>query len=92
MGILSAGLTPQGDAVIVGCGDGTIATLKLPKLSIIKSTKVSGSVTSITFDGEKQFFAGTAYSNIYTVDMDTFTPKLKSTCHYAQINDISFPP
>eukprot|EP00842_Homolaphlyctis_polyrhiza_P004180 jgi/Hompol1/4763/HPOL_003861-RA len=90
-GILSAALTPGGDAVIVGCGDGTIAKLKLPKLNILQSTKVSGSVTSITFDGAKQFFAGTAYSNIYTVDMDQFTHVLKSTCHYAPINDICFP-
>ncbi|KAL2918632.1 hypothetical protein HK105_202033 [Polyrhizophydium stewartii] len=90
-GILSAALSPQGDAVIAGCGDGTIAILKLPKLSIIKSTKVSGSVTSITFDDDKTFFAGTAYSNIYKISMDDFSPSLKSTCHYAPINDICFP-
>ncbi|EGF78625.1 hypothetical protein BATDEDRAFT_26475 [Batrachochytrium dendrobatidis JAM81] len=91
MGILSAALTPKGDEVIVGCGDGVIAKLSLPKLSIVKKTKINGSVTSITFDDEKQFFAGTAYSNIYTVMLDEFSPTLKSTCHYASINDICFP-
>ncbi|KAJ1339439.1 hypothetical protein BSLG_005920 [Batrachochytrium salamandrivorans] len=66
--ILSAALTPKGDEVIVGCGDGVIAKLSLPKL----------------------IFAGTAYSNIYTVILDEFSPTLKSTCHYASINDICF--
>lgn len=36
MGIISAGLSPNNDTVIVGCGDGTIASLKLPKLNIVK--------------------------------------------------------
>ncbi|KAI8927862.1 WD40-repeat-containing domain protein [Entophlyctis helioformis] len=90
-GILSVALMPTNDAVIVGCGDGTIATLKLPKLTIAKSTKVSGSVTSITFNGAHTFFAGTAYSNIYTVNTEEFVPVLRSTCHYSQINDICFP-
>lgn len=36
MGILAAALTPSGDGVVVGCGDGTVATLKLPNLKIAK--------------------------------------------------------
>ncbi|KAH6566090.1 hypothetical protein BASA62_006931 [Batrachochytrium salamandrivorans] len=65
MGILSAALTPKGDVVIVGCGSGIIACLKLPNLTIIKSTKV--------------------------INMEDFTPVLKSTCHYSPVNDICFP-
>ncbi|KAI8902331.1 quinon protein alcohol dehydrogenase-like superfamily [Globomyces pollinis-pini] len=91
-GILSAALSPKNDSVIVGCGDGTIATLGLPKLNILKSTKVSGSVTSISFENNGQFYAGTAHSNIYTVSTDSFKPVLKTTCHYASINDVCFPP
>ncbi|KAJ3417382.1 Cilia- and flagella-associated protein 52 [Chytridiales sp. JEL 0842] len=91
MGILSVALSPRNDLVIVGCGDGTIASLKLPKLNIIKSVKVSGSVTSITFDNADNFFAGTAYSNIYYVPVSDLTPTLKSTCHYSPVNDICFP-
>ncbi len=36
MGIKSAALSVKHDTVIVGCGDGTIASLKLPRLNIIK--------------------------------------------------------
>lgn len=36
LGIISAALSPKNDTVIVGCGDGTIASLKLPKMSIVK--------------------------------------------------------
>ncbi|KAJ3195774.1 Cilia- and flagella-associated protein 52 [Irineochytrium annulatum] len=91
MGILSVALSPKNDIVIVGSGDGTIAALKLPKLNILKSVKVSGSVTSISFDDENTFFAGTSYSNIYRIGVADFSSTLKSTCHYAPINDICFP-
>ncbi|KAJ3363885.1 Cilia- and flagella-associated protein 52 [Kappamyces sp. JEL0680] len=36
MGILSVALSPSGDSVIVGSGDGTVAVLGLPKLNIVK--------------------------------------------------------
>jgi hypothetical protein len=36
MGVLSVAIDPKGKNVIVGCGDGTIALLALPKLNIIK--------------------------------------------------------
>ncbi|RKO90186.1 WD40-repeat-containing domain protein, partial [Blyttiomyces helicus] len=90
-GIISVALSKKDDMVIVGCGDGTIAALKLPKLNIIKSAKVSGSVTSITFTDDNHFHAGTAYSNIYRVAVADFAPVLMSTCHYAPVNDICFP-
>ncbi|KAI8622104.1 WD40-repeat-containing domain protein [Chytriomyces sp. MP71] len=91
MGILSVAISPRNDTVVVGCGDGNISVMKLPKLNIVKSVKVSGSVTSISFDTMDHFFAGTAYSNIYYVGMNEFTPVLKSTCHYSPISDICFP-
>ncbi|KAJ3043454.1 Cilia- and flagella-associated protein 52 [Rhizophlyctis rosea] len=91
MGVLSVALAKDGH-VIVGCGDGTIAALKLPKLTIVNSAKLSGSVTSLTFDTDTQISAGTAYSNIYTLDTQSFSPVLKTTCHYAPVNDVAFPP
>ncbi|KAJ3079705.1 Cilia- and flagella-associated protein 52 [Rhizoclosmatium hyalinum] len=91
MGVLSVAISPQNDMVLVGCGDGGIAAMKLPSLKIVKSVKVSGSVTSISFDNPEHFFAGTAYSNIYYVGLKEFAPVLKSTCHYSPINDICFP-
>ena len=36
MGVLSVALTPKGDALVIGSGDGTVALLGLPKLNIIK--------------------------------------------------------
>ncbi|KAJ3055850.1 Cilia- and flagella-associated protein 52, partial [Quaeritorhiza haematococci] len=92
MGILAVALCQEDQTVIVGCGDGTIAALKLPKLNIVRSTKVNGSVTSITFQDKHTFWAGTSFSNTYIVDLQTFTATLKSSCHYSTINDISFPP
>ncbi|KAJ3019711.1 Cilia- and flagella-associated protein 52 [Thoreauomyces humboldtii] len=91
MGIVSLALAPKHSSVIVGCGDGTIAALKLPRLNIVKSAKVSGTVTSITFDDDDHFYAGTAYSNIYHASVADFAPVMRSTCHYAPINDIAFP-
>ncbi|KAI8814379.1 quinon protein alcohol dehydrogenase-like superfamily [Cladochytrium replicatum] len=92
LGILSVTISDKDDSVLVGCGDGTIAMLKLPKLNIVKSTKVSGSVTSITYDGPTHFFAGTANSNMYHVELASFASNLKLTCHYSTVNDICFPP
>jgi hypothetical protein len=37
--VLSTAINPDGKSVIVGCGDGTIAMLALPKLNIIKFYK-----------------------------------------------------
>jgi hypothetical protein len=36
MGILSVALTPKGDSIVIGSGDGTVAVLGLPKLNILK--------------------------------------------------------
>lgn len=36
MGILSLVFSPKRDQIIVGCGDGTVAALKVSDLSIVK--------------------------------------------------------
>jgi hypothetical protein len=36
LGIISAALSPNNETVIIGCGDGTIAALKLPKMNILQ--------------------------------------------------------
>lgn len=91
MGILSAAISPKCDSVVVGCGDGTISIMSLPKLQVLKKAKIDGNVTSITFLNDTEFAAGTAFSNIYNVKMEEFKPVLKSTCHYSKINDVCFP-
>jgi WD40 repeat protein len=91
MGILTTCISPKGDVVAIGSGDGTIALLSL-KLNILKKAKVSGSVTSISFDKSgNSIMAGTAHSNIYTLSIDKFDPVLKSSSHYAVVNDVCFP-
>lgn len=91
MGILSAALNPKGDSVVVGCGDGTISILSLPKLRIVKSAKVEGCVTSLTFVSYSEFVAGTAFSNVFNVKMEDMKPILMKTCHYSKINDVCYP-
>ncbi|TPX31610.1 hypothetical protein SmJEL517_g05107 [Synchytrium microbalum] len=92
LGIICATINPKDESVIVGCGDGTVATLKLPTLKIVQSTKVEGSVTSISLDNGNNFLAGTAAGTVYMVDALTFKPEMKWACHYTAVNDVCFPP
>jgi WD40 repeat protein len=91
MGIISACINPKGDAVIVGCGDGTLAELNFPKLNITKTSKLVGGVTSISFMNPTTFYAGTDKCNIYRVQEKDLQATLQSTCHFTAINDIAFP-
>jgi hypothetical protein len=61
--------------------------------SLIKSSsiKVDGGVTSIAFDSQDRFFAGTHFSNIYLVNGNDFSFKRISSCHYSHVNDVCFP-
>lgn len=58
---------------------------------VCSSVKVAGGVTSIAFDNQDHFYAGTASSNIYLVNANDLTHKLKTSCHYSSMNDICFP-
>jgi WD40 repeat protein len=75
----------------VGAGDGTIATMT-PDLKIKSKFVCDGSVTSISFSGEK-VKVGTSKSNIYdiTANSDKLDGEIISTCHYGTITDIQFP-
>jgi WD40 repeat protein len=79
--------------VLAGAGDGTINFVN-PKLNTIagKSTKVSGSVTSLSVSPSGMgFYAGTNLSQRYYVDFKSFNPELRGTCHYGEIYDVKFP-
>jgi cilia- and flagella-associated protein 52 len=92
MGILTTAISPNGELVAIGSGDGTIAILSLPKLNILSKTNVRGSVTSITFDSNgENIIAGTAHSNIYSLQVKELKPVLKSSSHYSVVNDVCFP-
>lgn len=79
--------------VIAGAGDGTVQFLN-PKLQRIESHKaqLSGGVSSITLapDG-RSFLAGTELSQRYSIDIKSFTPELRSTGHFGEINSVKFP-
>ena len=80
--------------IIAGAGDGTVQILN-PNLQRIPShtTTLHGGVTSISLnptDG-KSFLVGTEYSQRYSIDISTFTPELRETCHFGEIHDVVFP-
>lgn len=79
--------------IIAGAGDGTVQILN-PKLQRIPShiTQLHGAVTSIALNpGGKSFLVGTEFSQRYSVDISTFTPELRETCHFGEIHDVKFP-
>ena len=79
--------------IIAGAGDGTVQILN-PKLQSIPShvAKLQGGITSISLhpDG-KSFLVGTELSQRYSLDISTFTPELRETCHFGEIHDVCFP-
>lgn len=79
--------------VIAGAGDGIVQILN-PKLQCIPShiAHVLGGVTSISLhpDG-KSLLVGTELSQRYNIDVSTFAPELRETCHFGEINDVCFP-
>lgn len=88
-GIRSIEFTSKGN-IIVGSGDGTLATLSGVDLRVIKSVSLMGGITSLVATPSGGYYCGTNQSVIYYVN-----PKLEatlvSTCHSKRINDIAYP-
>ena len=79
--------------VIAGAGDGVVQLLN-PSLQLIQShkTKLDGGITSLSLDSKSTtFLVGTEFSQRYSIDVSTFTPELRGTCHYDEIFDLKFP-
>jgi WD40 repeat protein len=79
--------------IIAGAGDGTVQILN-PNLQRIPShtAKLHGGVTSISLNPDgKSFLVGTEFSERYSIDISTFTPELRETCHFGEIHDVCFP-
>jgi WD40 repeat protein len=89
-GILSIAPTKDGEHLIVGGGDGTLALLDKDSLSTKKRIQLTGAVMSISLSANGQIYVGTAESVIYIVEPN-FTAKIISTCHKTRINDIVYP-
>ncbi len=77
----------------MGTGDGLIAEIsKSPNFKKIRSTKLSGKVTSVSLRGNgNQFFVGLGNAQMYKMDFETFTPTLLGSCHESAITSIAFP-
>jgi FOG: WD40 repeat len=79
--------------IIAGAGDGTLQMLN-PNLQSFPSHNVQlqGGITSISLDKEsKSFIVGTDMSQRYSLDIKTFTPELRGSCHYADVFDVKYP-
>ena len=79
--------------IIAGAGDGAVQILN-PKLEPIPShrAELTGAITSLSLAPDsKSFYVGTELSQRYSIDISTFTPELRATCHFGPINDVKFP-
>ncbi|KAI9220863.1 WD40-repeat-containing domain protein [Blastocladiella britannica] len=107
LGIVSCAITLDGDGILVGAGDGTVALLSLgggpstaasgsgsgtPPLKLVRTTKLDGRVTSICPVSATHLLASTSQSNIYSIDLATLTPSRLVAWHYSPVNDMAFPP
>lgn len=91
MGVQSSLLTRKGN-IVVGGGDGTLCLLRADTMSVVRKTKLHGGITSLALNAAgDHFFVGTDKCNIYLVHLNSFEFELRSTCHFARINDIAFP-
>lgn len=84
--------TAAAATIVVGTGDGTVATLDSARLSVRASAKLMGAVTSLSLGGDPStVFCGTNQGNTYLVDTGSLDVELRSTAHYGKINDVCFP-
>ncbi|XP_059051572.1 cilia- and flagella-associated protein 52 [Achroia grisella] len=77
---------------------GKILSPNRPHFKALKSTKLDGSITSLELmespsvrNESRLLLAGTRTSEIYAINVATFSPILVVTCHRCAINDIAFP-
>ncbi|XP_026319264.1 cilia- and flagella-associated protein 52 [Hyposmocoma kahamanoa] len=81
-----------------GFPKGKIVSPNQPYFKALKTCKLLGCITSLELlesphlQGDKRLLlAGTRTSEIYAINVVTFTPLLVVTCHRCAINDIAFP-
>ncbi|XP_060519945.1 cilia- and flagella-associated protein 52 [Cylas formicarius] len=74
-----------------GAVENDIRLPSVPALRVLKSAHVNNAVTSIQLRGEDHILVGTAVSEIYSVDLNTFSAELIVTCHTSAIFDVTFP-
>ncbi|KAF5305612.1 hypothetical protein FQR65_LT07692 [Abscondita terminalis] len=62
-----------------------------PLLKVLKTTNLKSSITSIQIFREKTILAGTENCEIFSIDLESFEPKLVVTCHSSTIYCVAFP-
>ncbi|XP_045535718.1 cilia- and flagella-associated protein 52, partial [Papilio machaon] len=75
-----------------------VAAPNKPHFKALRTVKVPGCITSMELlespqrrGGQRLLLLGTRTSEIFSIDMATFTLTLVVTCHRCAINDIAFP-
>lgn len=79
--------------IIAGAGDGMLQLMN-PNLEAFPShrAQLHGGVTSICLGSDsKTFIVGTDLSQRYSIDIKTFTPELRGSCHYSGVYDVKYP-
>ncbi|XP_065900088.1 cilia- and flagella-associated protein 52-like [Dysidea avara] len=90
-GVTTLKLLSTGD-MLLATGNGSVAVVTCKGFKTIKSSKVSGKVTSLALRGSgHQFFVGTDLSHIYQFDFTSFKSTLVTACHSGIITDVVFP-
>eukprot|EP00002_Diphylleia_rotans_P013043 TRINITY_DN253_c0_g1_i1.p1 TRINITY_DN253_c0_g1~~TRINITY_DN253_c0_g1_i1.p1 ORF type:complete len:608 (-),score=132.32 TRINITY_DN253_c0_g1_i1:424-2247(-) len=90
-GITCIALNDSTGDIIAGSGDGTITICKKDTFKVVRSTKLMGVATSVSFYDNEYLFAGTDQSNIYFVSFNDMKSELRNACHNDKINDVAFP-
>lgn len=79
--------------LIVGSGSGAIVYVN-PSLNTVGGlkTQLMGGITSISEHPKgNKFMVGTDQCNRYEVTSDLANATMKSSCHYGQVNDVTYP-
>ena len=80
----------KGGFIYVGTGSGTIAKLSIETMTIEKQHKVKGPITSLSLQ-DKTLIAATSTCDIFSLNVQSFEPKLLASNHDSPINDVCFP-
>ncbi|XP_077979702.1 cilia- and flagella-associated protein 52-like [Glandiceps talaboti] len=91
LGVTALTLVKTGE-IMVGAGDGEVATVTPVKFKKTKSSKINGAITSLALRGQgHQFFVGTDCAEVYKFNFGDFTSEKEKTCHNAAVTDVEFP-
>lgn len=90
-GIKAMALSANRD-IVVGSGNGILATLSRRSLQVTATASLGGPISSIALDAtDSTMFVGCESGNIYVADFDSLEAELRTTCHPSAVVDVVFP-